>query len=337
MQALALVPARQEFPDYAVRMSELLAQLEVVEQRSQVSIARDLRHGLADTIRLVRATTSKWEDGSIPLDAGAALVANARAMVLAAACSAVYARALYASRKPEPAEQYIKKVRMGHTEDGSYAITLISPMTVTLPLFSSMPDPPFERRATTLLVESVAAATRAAMACEARDSLDPLIEAVPLGVSANLLDALVGLYDKSEPARIGLFVSWATATGLDAPPLSQATIPQKATRFFEAASKALKEREPRDDVSIAGFVTDLHRELRLMRDTPQAAGGVITIAGQIDGVPKKVMVELPANEYEKATHSHTQGSPVRAIGNLRKQGRQYHLIDLQEVFFYDME
>src|SRR5205085_1574396 len=91
----------------------------------------------------------------------------------AAACATTEARAVWHTRKPAQAVEYVRRVRIGQTERGSYVVTVVSRVSPRLnvlneELFESAE--PFERRAMQTLAGSLVhldqAAERAALSGE---------------------------------------------------------------------------------------------------------------------------------------------------------------------------
>ena len=64
---------------------------------------------------------------------------------------------------------------------------------------------------------------------------------------------------------------------------------------------------------------------QLARD-PEAIEGDITIATNVDGKLRKVLVRLPPEPYKSACDAHTADLKVGVVGELGKEGRQYRLI-----------
>ena len=120
-----VLPLTRELGDFVLRMGDTLRTLEVVEDRSQLEILNDLLATSADIMRF-RITYAEATDGTIPIEEGAQIVQRARDMVMAGACAAIEKRAVFQTRKPNQAVEYLKKVRMGQTERGSYVVTVIS-------------------------------------------------------------------------------------------------------------------------------------------------------------------------------------------------------------------
>jgi hypothetical protein len=332
--ATVLVPVSPDLSDYALRLAETVQTLEEHEERPQTAIINDIRRTFADIIR-VRREEEGWAGEEIPIDAGVALVEHARNMVLAAACTAAVPRSFYPTRKPDPATRYIKRVRMGQTEAGSYVVTLISPLYVNAQIVEDIRSEPFERRVTRTLAERVALASAAALESDETHNVDSLVQLLDnRELSTNLCDALAGLTEETGAARVDIGVRWAPGSGLSAPRVRQTvTIVQRAVPALKEASRIIKERLAFDDYPLAGYITDLHGDLQLQRDSHRPSGGTITVATYVEGVPRKVDVRLDFEQYEKAARAHTSGVLFRATGELRREGRSLLLLDPRDVIF----
>lgn len=122
-----LLPLKTEFRDYALRVSEALETLEIVERRSRNDILKDIVTAIFDVVR-VRVDSPRFHDGSIGLDDSVALFENARKMVTSAARSAYQPRAQFITGMPDQVADYVRKVRVGQTERGSYVVNILSPL-----------------------------------------------------------------------------------------------------------------------------------------------------------------------------------------------------------------
>lgn len=329
--AKVLVPADHELADYALRLSEVLDTLQNEERRSELAIITDIRNMFADTIRVTRESEGAAGE-SIPLEAGVALVNNSRNLVLAAACAAVAPRQLYPTRKPEPAAKFLEHLRMGQTERGSYVVTIISPLSVNLGLYGVQQEP-FERVAARMTLESTAAAISGALESERAQTIDPLRERISMGVSANLCDALVGMTGAPGTARIDLAISWSAGAGLPTPPVSRVEVSQMAIPALMEASRVFKEEAPRDDFTIVGFLTDFHADLHLQADSPVPLEGTVVILTPIEGLMRKVRVSLSRADYERAFEAHKKGAIARMTGDLRREGRNWVLLNSHDINF----
>jgi hypothetical protein len=318
-----LLPLDRGFRDYALRMAELLATLELVEKRSQLEILRDISTTFADVIR-IRSQHEGSKDGSLSLAGGVSLVENARDLLLAAACATVSKRAYFPTRKPDAAIQYIEKLRMGQTERGSFVMTIQSPVPPALQgaLFpqEDLPEAaePFERRVTKTLMRAIAALREAADESAATGDIRPFREAVPLGVSANLCDALVGLQEGTDSDWLEIGMSWAPARRMAEEAIrSSIRIPRDVSPVLQEAGRVFKQVASFEEITLQGFVTDLHRE--------DSRAGTITVSAVVEDRFRKVRIDLDPSDYDLAIAAHQKRLPVICEGDLVREGKGYVL------------
>jgi hypothetical protein len=318
-----LLPLDRSFRDYALRTAELLATLELAEGRSQLEILRDISTTFADVIR-IRAQHEGSKDGSLSLEGGVSLVENARELLLAAACSTVSKRSYFPTRKPDAALHYVERLRMGQTERGSYVMTVQSPVPPTLQgaLFpdEDLPESaePFERQVTKTLMRAIGALREAADESAATGDIRPFQEAVPLGVSANLCDALVGLQEGTGSEWLEVGMSWAPARHMTASAIqSRVRLPREVSPVLQEAGRIFKQVAPLEEITLQGFVTDLHRE--------DSRTGTITVSAVVGDRFRKVRVDLDAGDYDRAISAHRERLPVTCEGDLVREGKGYAL------------
>lgn len=322
-----LLPVSQEFGDYPLRIVEILEATQAVEGRSQLEILSDLTSLYCDVVRL-RHLSGNVGDASIPLEAGIELVANAKDLLVSAAHAAIKPQPYYAYRM-ERASEYLKRVRLGQTEYGSFVVTLISPIFSSVPLPGRPAAEPFERAVTRTLLQAVAAAVLAAEEAERKSDISPFSELVHLGVSANLCEALVDLHRETGAVELGISISWAPGRDLVTPAIPQRVrIPQKLVPVLEEASRVFRDTGTEPSTRLTGAVIDLHSEWRLHEESPQGAG-LITIAGPVEGRVRKVRVTLPMPDYLKAVDAHRQGHIVSVVGRIQREGNYFTLAEPQ--------
>lgn len=330
-----LLPLSRRAPDFLLRVSDLLATLAAQEERSEPELLRDLSLSTADVVR-VRVQPTQSDDGTISLDDGVALVENARALVLAAACSTVRPQALYPTRKPADAAEYIRRVRLGQTERGSFIVTVVSPVAPILdvpPPGQLFPDTrePFERRVTRTLMGALSAAHEAAQDVIGRGAgIAAFREVVGQGVSANLCDAIVGIAgDAGRPMSVRM--AWSLARPMNVATVEpEVTFDPDALTVLNEASRLLKESAPLDGVTLVGSIT------RLDRSTDDGPGEVVLTAAipEISGnAPRGIKIALNEGPYHEALVAHDRGYLVTVTGDLRKEGRQWWLEQPRDLSF----
>jgi hypothetical protein len=313
------VPLSAELRDYAQRIADLLYNLEIVERRSQLDILRDLQRATVDTIRIAVDAATTSADGRIGLDAGSRIFADVRDLMLAAACAAIEPRAVYAARKPERAMAYLRQIRLGPTEAGSFVVTVESPVAPRLLAPNATDDaPPFERVVTATLAEAAEETRRAAADAAASGTMDPFIEGIAKGVNANLCEAIAGLLACSDGRRLSLQFQWSPARPAPAGVPGRVQFGADVVPMLQEVSRMLRERAPR-----AGF--ELVGPVRKLESPDPSVGGAVSIAGMVDGGVRPVRVELSAEDYRVAALAHTERTLVRCEGELVRDGRSWVL------------
>ena len=203
-----ILPRSQRLGDYASIVSRLIEIFAKVAEMDELTLYRDLVTADRDVIRL---RTAESNDGSVAASDGINIMRGAHDMLLAAACSLQNSQPLYRAGANKEASDYLNRVRLGQTEQGSFVITLLTPVVpppIQQPLFpeSAPDDDPVERQITKRLAGALAA-TRQATEKTVGGNAEAFSEAVKYGVSANLCEALVEVISPFETLDISL--TWA--------------------------------------------------------------------------------------------------------------------------------
>lgn len=310
-----VVPRTAHLGDYAETVSELIAIFAEAAGWDELTMYRDLVTADRDVIR-VRATES--EDGSVSVNDGVGFVEGARDMVRAAACSVRDPRPVYRAGANREAAEYLERVRLGQTEQGSFAVTLLTPVVPPPtqqpqpPLDPALDSGPFERRVTGRLAEALEAARQATERTNAGET-GAFSEAVASGVNANLCEALVQMIGPFPTLDIGLV--WARTRPR---PRLSVPFPGSDAPLLREAARTFRDREPRMDMRLFGFVQ------RLKRDESET-DGTITLRASIEGNTESVTTVLGQRDYELAVGAHKAREPVIAEGDLERVGQRWHL------------
>ncbi len=297
-------------------MATLIDTFARVGGQDELTVYRSLVTADRDTVR-VRAAES--DDGSVTLNAGVDLVSGARDMLLSAACSLRESQPVYRAGANREAVELVSHLRLGQTDQGSFVVTLLTPV-VPAPLPVLLPDPddrnaPIQRRMTRRLVGALAAVREAAERTAAGETA-AFGDAVADGVSANLCEALVRLIDPFPTLDIS--VSWARTRPV-AVPATAARFGRADVAYLREAARSLRDRAPRPDVRLYGFVRRLKR-----RETGD--DGTISLRAKIDGQRHSVTAVLERADYEKAVQAHGDRTPVVLSGDLDRIGQRWRLL-----------
>lgn len=320
-----LLPFTTDIADYPAAVSAAISVFADAEGRDELRVFRDLTRADRDVIR-VRAPEAD-DDGSISVEPGVALVLQAREILAAAACSANDPRPAYHVNKVGRAMDYMRRVRLGQTEHGSFIVTLLAPIPPQLAapaqqsLWPMIEEEPYERQVTRYLAEGLSAAHAAVNAINRGGDISAFNEAVPEGVSANLCEAIAGIIDQSDGADIS--VTWARTrpTPIER---SRVTFGRPDAEILREAGRYFRLQEPRRDEPILGYVVTLTRPEYEME-------GTVTLKSLIDGKERSLRVDLSQQDYEVALKAHEARAPVMLRGDVEMKGQRWRVTQPREL------
>jgi hypothetical protein len=324
-QVEVILPTDRTVGDFAIRMAELIRALSAIEHRPPDEITSDIIVATSDVVRL-SFVGEAYDDGTVPIETGARLVGLVRDAVLAAASVTAVPRAVLPTRKPELAVEFLRKVRLGQTERGSYVLTVQSPVQPDLVYQPElMPDAegprvPYERRVMLTLAHALEATRHAATDAAATGSSQSFVEAVKSGVSANLCDAIAGMLDAPETHGITVSFSWSPTRPEKTSAPSFVSFDKGAATVIGEASRIFRARAPQTDIEIEGEVIRLERPVGFR-------GGEVAVAALVEGKPHVVQIELDAPDYLDAIDAHRGEVRVRCRGELIRRGGRYILLN----------
>ncbi len=323
----ALLPLDPSIRDFALRMGDILHVLAAAEKRSQDAIYADLLTTTADVVR-IHLEDPDLRDGTLPIEENPRIAQKARDLMLAAACAATEARPVWHTRKPAEAVEEVRKVRIGQTGRGSYVITIITRVRPELHLAEGKLfdiEVPFERRMTQTLASSLFHLERAAETAALSGEFKAFDGAIGRGVSANLCDAVAGLGGEEDRFRnLEFTFSWSPARPPDADMVRRIRFTADRLPVIREAGRLLRERAPVADFELEGAVVKLER-------AEGARIGKVTILGQVEDRPRRVVVELGDPDYHLAVLAHDQGKALRCFGSLVREGRTLLLREPREI------
>jgi len=327
-----LIPQDASFGDFSRRMAEALNTLAEVEHRSQLQILRDLTTATSDVIRL-RVFSSSITDGSVVLEGGVTLFESAKDIVLSGARAAFFPRAYYRSRLPGPADEYMRKVRLGQTEQGSYIVNIICPVSPELPpldpAVAASIEEPYDRRVTRTLAGALHKSATAARDAAVKPDMALFTSAVRDGVSANLCAALADIGEVIEDGQIEVDFSWARSRTKPNVPSSHIFVPHDSVPIMREAARVLRETFLDNNFELIGPVVRL-------QSTNAATGGEVLVYAEVD-TWRKVRLCLEGPLYEEAVRAHKEGLEVHCRGSLKKEGRYFTLRDVREFVVEEEE
>lgn len=318
-----ILPRTQRLGDYAGVVSQLVDIFAKTAGTDELSLYRGLMAADRDVLRLRAAET---DAGHVAVSDGIDLMGGARDMILAAACSLQDPQPLYRKGENKEAADYVRRIGLGQTEQGSFIVTLLLPAASPSMRQPREPDrafdgAPVERRMTKRLVEALRAARQAIERRIAGDT-DAFFEAVEQGVSANLCKALAKLIQPF-PA-LDVSVTWACTH-------PTATTTPDVVHFLKAdapilreAARSFRSYAPQPDMRLTGRLTGTVQKLERNEKRMQ---GAVTLRTSIDNQDQSVLAVLNPRDYEQAIQAHREEAPIVMAGDLKRSGKAWRLLN----------
>ena len=319
-----LVPQHEGMADYLLRLEILVKELSNIEQRSDDNIIADLQGAGSDTFR-VRVASPEIEDGLVSLEKGSVFFEAVKAMVQSAARSAQQPKAHYRARLPLKAENYMKDVRLGQTEVGSYIVKVLLPVTPSLQeeFFSHDLATDFERQVSSTLMSGLSALSTGVRRAVAQPTAQFFLENIPNGVSANLCDSVSMLGETVSDASVDTSMNWAKTRAAPNGP-SKAHFTNDDFSYLQGVSCTLKEQDWGEELELQGMIRRLESEKRL-------DGGDVTLATTIEGKRRNIKVHLNPEQYEQAVEAHKAYSDVALTGIVERRGQSLIIEKVVEI------
>jgi hypothetical protein len=321
--AKILLPIDRGYLDFALRMADLVALLASVENRSQLAVVDDIQTAGMDVFR-IQLDVGDSANGTISAERGSAVYDNIPELFSAAACAAQGPRIYYATRKAQAVQDFIKQLRLGQTEFGSYVVRVLSPVPPPLHDLFGAAGEPFERKAAETLLRGLAALRSASDAALATGDGKAFESAVTSGVSANLCAAVARIAGEESQIKDQLIVRMTPAKTRPMPvEIPQIiTFPGDRIPIIREAARILKDIAPQEEQRIKGYVIKLQTT-----DEKALPAGPVTISTVIEGRQRKVTIVLPQEEHAKAIQAYRDGAEIACRGTLKKTGQHWSLQD----------
>jgi hypothetical protein len=326
------VPLQHDAVDYDLRVSELLQNLQRLEDRPMAYLLRDVRTALIDLVRIKLRGVDK---GRISVAHGSIAFEKTRDLFLAAACAAHKPRPFYPKAKIKRVKAYLDSAKFGPTEAGSFVVTVESPVTPELNAPTkenpqselALGEIPFGRRVSTTLARATSA-VRTAVDYVSTDGEDGrLIETVSEGVTANLCEALSGLLKISGGQNaIDLAFRFASSRKVDESIPRRVIFDENAANYLPTFSKRLRAASLEKRSRVAGYVEAL-------RSKDPTEGGDVTIKLiEPSRLNEKMMhFELPSSDYGKAMEAHRTHQLLVCDGDIFRDAH-YELVNIKRVW-----
>lgn len=306
--------------DDPVIAKAVLDRLAAHEHTAAAALAPRIRYHRMDVTYLRAANDSRITD-TIPFEAATTVIGSARKLLRAAGTTAWHERGDIGGNYARRGDEVLKKTRMDHTQQGSFIIPLLVPLSEpehpageqlilpNLEVLTAAPEP-FERRVTRTFAQSIMAVKEIIVEPERSPTMSDLHAVVERGVSREFCTALAKIL--AEPA-IGEFETrfgWAESLPAPSTMPASVSIDGEASQKIEDAAVQLKQSRIDARSMFSGSIV----ELRHVTDEPF---GFVTISTVRRGRVSEIRVRLPFGHYQEAVSWHQAQRAVIVEGEVR--------------------
>jgi hypothetical protein len=293
----------------------------------------------ADIIQIT-AFHSKFSNGSLPLTDGIKILESTKKIIEAAALSTIEPRSFYQGPRFQQARDYLGKVLIGQTEQGSYIFNIISPLDSGEDSNSyKSENDSFERKVVKTLFRALANLGTFP------EREEDLINAVNQGISGNLCDAIAGMGGTEEELDFGFRLMNSQRQPLINEIPREIIFPAKALPKIRKLGSQLKKRKISPGNHIA--IGSAHKQedlssLALNPSLTQVEGFVVrlewlggdrkakvTILATIENKNTEIVVELDKKSYLVAVQANLEQSSVMCSGLLTYEEDSWVMQDVQ--------
>ncbi|WP_312915351.1 hypothetical protein [Stenotrophomonas sp.] len=298
-----LLPTEQAV-DKEFMLHGALQKLATLSKAAVSELTQGIRE-LAENLVSIRVAHPDVQDGSIPLEDGIALNANAKELILAGASAALERRPLYQGRPPALVSELLRNARLGQTTHGSYVIHVFYKGTSQDEESTS-----FARVATRTLGSALFGLKAAVDEYERTENPISFESALSCGASANLCEAIAKFSGKERTRAVEISLSVDSSDELIQSPRTIVEFPPSQQPCLRIAADYYRQTYTLPDETIIGIVE------RLDRRAEQDAGVIRVATTLSNGVLRSVSVQLSTDEYRIAIHAHENKQLIQVSGSV---------------------
>jgi hypothetical protein len=315
--------------------------LATYEQRSFEEIAETIRSQFIDVTQL--SIDSDFVTLTVPLSAGATLLASARMMLRSAAMAAVHPRADIVNFSPVT-DGIANEARLAHTREGAYIVPLHMPLpppqddlareSLVGMETERVEYEPAERRVTRTLAQALGAVQQRIVEPAREPQLRDIPALVAAGVSRQFVGAIKSVLADQAVSEFNAVFQWAGAITPPGGVLARVELPEEAEPLLAMAEDLLKSSRRDPEEIVTGQIVEV-------RQLPGAPSGEIAIQTMRGRRMSEVRVQLSAHELDEAHEWMRQRRAVVVAGQLlRERGRPLRILEpsnmhpLDETFLF---
>jgi hypothetical protein len=271
------------------------------EKRSASAIDLALKRLYTDVAEF-RAADDTYIRGSIPVDAGYALVSAARQFMRSSATTSRSPKAHIDGKYSSAGESIAERARFAHTIDGSYILPMLVPLSRPAKnsgtLFSDDAGErhiwePEERRATRTMAQALSAIRNRIVEPAHEPKPNVVADLVVAGVSREMVIALHSLISDESVATFDATFNWAGALAAPVGLPEKVEIPRDSADLLKRTSALMKTQKKKTFEALTGPIVQL-------RDDAALTFGDVNLQTVRNGRSCEVIVRLSGESLARA-------------------------------------
>lgn len=314
-----LQPTSEDVKGYKQRMMDAIHSIAEFEGRDFRSVLNDLDNFLSDSVK-IRVVHSDVNEGTIPIEDGVLLIEKSRDLLAATTMSTFKKKAYFTGQRGAEAQDFIKNLRLGQTEVGSFIVNLIAPVEQLSDSQMDQDEMSVTRAVTNNLSRSLIALEQGLHSYKVTANVFEFESIIKNGVSANLCDALIGLSGMAKSRSFSITIGRA---GVE---FDRQDLPNK----FDFLPEQVPALEVASAFYKGNYVIESYEAFGLVSKMTHLVDdeyGEITIRSLVRGIEKNVVIQLPLENYWQAVHAHERAEFVSCKGTLNVTAKSAKLID----------
>ena len=304
------VPLDLDASGYAQRVHEVLQELSVIEERSQMRVFMDVQEWNSDAIRFGYTTRPGLEYPT--LGAAIEMLTYARELITAVASSVVGPQPWYWRRRPKEAVEYVGALEVGLSEE-PLSVRILARLEAELFGAGESDFVPFARQVSIRLRELLNyLSDMLKPSARARDS-DWLDSCLQHGLSANVTESLSGLlqHTSSVGSNVEISLRLAASRSLPGEALSVWHFRRSQLPALKEIGEWLKSFTPGPDERVLFLVGNVRVEPR--------GGGTITGVALIGDEVRRVEMLVDDELSKFAESARSRNTAVQCVARLRRR------------------
>lgn len=313
-----LVPSTKNIRDYEKRVVTLIYDLAAALDLEPDQIVRNVDAVKFDVFRIAAHSGSAF--GSVEFSEGITLFESGYELVASSATVAAldYSRPSLQGRRPDEARDFLRQVRMGQTEVGSFVLTLLLPIMLDgdEPVLPESRARNFSYRVVETLGSALNATERAVRQAS-KSGPDAFWDATEQGVTSNFCNALATMLNVA--GDVSVRVDRSALLGRAAATY-QTTFNRRQVEVLTEGARLLSDRPAEQYTQLVGTVIAL-REASLRR------AGTLVLRSEVHGEELSVKVPFQSQDRDTVIDAFKNKISVQleVSGTLAKVGNQYVL------------